>query len=84
MRLVGRAAPSLALERGKEVLAQFLWDVILQISGHEEPETFIINGLDGEEIANRKTQLLSHINEPTFMFNECENRWTCSVPVDLP
>lgn len=49
MRLVRRAAPCLALEGGKEVLTQFLWDLILQISGHEEPETFIINGLDGEK-----------------------------------
>lgn len=49
MRLVRGAAPRLALEGGKEVLAQFLWNVILQISGHEELETFIIYGLDREK-----------------------------------
>lgn len=73
MRLGGRAAPCLALEGGEEVLTQFLWDVILQISGHEEPETFIINGLDGgKKIANRKTKLLGQTYKLKAMFNECE------------
>lgn len=48
MRLIRRAASCLALEGGEEVLAQLLWDIILQVSSHEESEALIINGLHGK------------------------------------
>lgn len=79
MRLIGRAVPCLALEGGKEVLTQFLWDVILQISGHEELETFIIDGL-GKEMANRKRELLRYIYELKLMFSESEEEMKMFSP----
>lgn len=47
LRLVRRAAPRLALEGGEQMLTQFLWNVVLQVDVHEEPEALIVNGLKG-------------------------------------
>lgn len=43
--MIRGAASCFALEGGEKVLTQLLWDVVLQVSGHEELEALIVDGL---------------------------------------
>lgn len=96
-RLIRRTASCLALEGCEEVLTQLLWDVILQVSGHEELEALIINGLHGRGESKQARELLRYtyfqIRSPhqpqmdsSFVITMKERNmwWTFGAEADLP
>lgn len=74
-RLIRRAASRLALEGGEEVLAQLLWDVILQVCGHEELEALIINGLREDREKNKQVSRITEV----LSWNEVHTNHRCTI-----
>lgn len=77
------------------MLTQLLWDVILQVSGHEELEALIVNGLHGEgksKQVNRITEVhfcrkFTATTDGRLVYYNNEKREKCdehSIQVDLP
>lgn len=71
------------------MLTQLLWDVVLQVSGHEELEALIVDGLHGEgdsllSSAQYQKRALHHGLFSFLTRRKDKKTMELSVQVDLP